>query len=168
MQVNHKLISSTCELLDIMTYIPFVGSIRCLGTVALDSKFNFCPPMDNINAKVCLKLREVCNLNFYLPINIELKLADSLLTTPINYYIEVVTGCCVYNLAKLKSAVFKIVPFVYIICVLTILVDVSLNSLSKNISLFIQNYQVSVVPAFLYRQFHFCRYIRNFQNFDAL
>lgn len=69
--------------------------------------------MDNINPKARLTFQGIYNLNVYLPISIKLKLAHTLLMSNINRCSEVATGCPVFNLAKRKSAIDKVVRFIY-------------------------------------------------------
>lgn len=65
--------------------------------------------MDNINAKVCLTLPKLHNLKVYLSISIKLKFVHSLLMSHINYCVEVVNGCHLYNQPFIRSCGLSII-----------------------------------------------------------
>ncbi|XP_075151199.1 uncharacterized protein LOC142225310 [Haematobia irritans] len=84
--------------------IEFVDRHRCLGVV-LDSELSFQFHIDALSGRIWSTLRRISSSNLFLPLNVRLKLAHSLLMSQVLYGLEVISGCSGQLFAKLRRTV---------------------------------------------------------------
>lgn len=92
--------------------VQLVDKMKCLG-VTLDSSLTFECHISAVASRVGMTLRSLYGLDCYLPLNVKIKLAHSLLMTHIVYCLDVYSGTSKTNLKRLRLIYNRIVRYIF-------------------------------------------------------
>lgn len=92
--------------------LNIVEDMKCLGII-IDNKLTFGKHINKLASKVSFVLKRLYNLGSYLPTSIRITVAHAVLMPHIIYGLEVIAGCSVRELEKLRKIFRRIIRYVF-------------------------------------------------------